>query len=150
MRLELFAPISGKVYDIATSSDEVFANKIAGEGVYIIPEPNQNQIVSPCDGQVVHINKHQHAMLIQKEDVTILIHVGIDSVMMKGECFDLKVNEGDTVRQGDVLMHVDYNLLKESYKTDTILTIVEPLSGVTILTKAENVKAHNKLIEVEV
>lgn len=122
--IEIGAPVSGKVKDITDVSDEVFSDKILGDGFAI--EPNDNVIFSPCNGKIVTISDTNHAItMLDDNDIEILIHIGIDTVLLKGEGFKPLVTNGESVVKGQALMKVDFSLVeKNHYSKDTILVIL--------------------------
>ena len=86
--------------------DSVFADKLLGDGIAI--NPSNGEIISPIDGQVVMIQDSLHAIGIQSEDgIEILIHVGLDTVELKGEGFVKKVNINDRVNKGQPIVYFD-------------------------------------------
>ncbi|WPC42688.1 PTS glucose transporter subunit IIA [Clostridium sp. JS66] len=104
-------PVNGKVVDITEVNDPVFSDKMMGEGVAIIPE--DGIICSPVDGCISQIFSTKHAVLIKsKEDLDIIIHIGLETVKLNGEGFNVLVNEGDKVTIGKKLIEVDLEFLK--------------------------------------
>ena len=98
---------NGKVVAIEDVPDEVFATKMMGDGIAIIP--SLGEIYSPVDGQVKMVmDNTKHAIGIEMEDgVEILIHVGLDTVNLNGNGFDVHVQVGDTLHKGDLLITYD-------------------------------------------
>ncbi|MFT8321451.1 MAG: PTS glucose transporter subunit IIA [Bacillus sp. (in: firmicutes)] len=124
----LYAPLSGKVIPIEEVPDPVFANKMMGEGLAIIP--TEGNIAAPIDGEVVQIFHTKHAIGLQsKKGLEILIHIGLETVNLKGEGFTIHVKEGDKVSKGDLLVTFDIDFLKQSGKD-----IVTPM----IITNSED------------
>ncbi len=123
-------PVTGEIIDIKDLPDPVFAEKMMGDGFGIKPE--SNEIVSPVDGEVVSVFPTNHAVgLKTKEGIEVLIHVGIDTVNLKGEGFSSNVNAGDKVNAGDVLLTVDFDSIKSkvpSIITPVIFTAIEGYS----------------------
>src|SRR5262252_3881313 len=105
-RIQLFAPLSGHLLPIATVPDPVFAQKMVGDGVSL--DPVSQSLVSPCDGTVTQIHSAGHAVTITtSEGVEVLMHIGLDTVMLKGRGFTPRVKTGETVARGDVLIEFD-------------------------------------------
>ncbi|AVE42293.1 beta-glucoside-specific PTS transporter subunit IIABC [Providencia stuartii] len=119
----LLAPISGETLPLEQVPDTVFANKIIGDGIAIIP--SDNKVYAPTDGVVSMVTPSKHAIGITTNDgLDILIHVGIDTVSLNGEGFTLHVNEKDSVRSGDLLIEFDIeNITKHSLSTITPVLI---------------------------
>ena len=104
--LSLVAPLTGVLLSIEESSDPVFAGRLIGDGVVI--NPTDNVVLSPCDGVVSQLHDAKHAVAIKSSTgVEILIHVGIDTVMLRGEGFNTDVKIGDKVTVGQQLMTFD-------------------------------------------
>ncbi len=106
-------PVKGKIIPLQEIPDEVFSAGMMGDGFAILPE--DGHFVSPVDGEIISIFPTKHAIGIKSNSgVEILIHVGIDTVNLKGEGFTTLVNEGDTVKRGDKLMTVDLSSVRRS------------------------------------
>ena len=111
-KLLILSPLTGKVMPLEDVPDPVFSQKIIGDGVAVFP--SEGRIVSPVDGQVVSVADTGHAYGLKTEDgLEILIHVGLETVSLKGECFNVYVKPGDQVKAGDKLAEVDLGFLAE-------------------------------------
>lgn len=103
MPLAFFAPLSGVLLPLESVPDPVFSGKMVGDGVAI--EPTSEKLLAPCDGEVIQLHPAGHALTLRSSDgVEILLHIGIDTVKLKGEGFQPKVSLGQRVRQGDELI----------------------------------------------
>ena len=110
---KVIAPLSGKVIALSEVPDEVFSQKVLGDGAAIIPE--DGKIVSPVNGEVSTVSETLHAYGFTSDDgLEILVHVGIDSVALKGAGFIAHVKEGDKVKAGDLVAEVDLDVLKKN------------------------------------
>ncbi|MBR4039507.1 MAG: PTS transporter subunit EIIC [Clostridia bacterium] len=110
---KVIAPLSGKVIALRDVPDEVFSAKVLGDGAAIIPE--DGKIVSPVDGEISTVSETLHAYGFTSDDgLEILVHVGIDSVALKGAGFTAHVKEGDKVKAGELVAEVDLNVLKKN------------------------------------
>ena len=108
---KLLAPLTGKLMPLDQVPDDVFAQKVLGDGIAIVPE--NGKIFSPVDGEVTTVAETLHAYGFATEDgLEILVHVGLDSVALKGEGFKSHVQPGDKVKAGDLVAEVDLELLK--------------------------------------
>mgnify|MGYP004473627759 FL=1 len=108
----VYAPLTGKAVPLEQVPDPVFSEKVLGDGVAIIPE--DGRIVSPVDGQIVSVAETGHAYGFSTEDgLELLVHVGLETVSLKGECFKVHVKEGDQVKKGDLVAEVDLAYLAE-------------------------------------
>ncbi|KEI83247.1 PTS sugar transporter subunit IIA [Clostridium botulinum A2 117] len=122
--LKLKAYLSGKAISINKVPDEVFASKIMGDGLAIIP--TTSIIKSPADGEIIVVmEESKHAVGIKFENgIEALIHVGIDTVSMNGEGFEVFVKTGDSVKEGQDLIMFDEELIKNrGLSTYTMLVI---------------------------
>jgi PTS system D-glucosamine-specific IIC component len=115
-------PMDGKLMELADVPDEVFASKMMGDGFAV--EPCHGEVVSPVNGKIAAIFPTKHAISILADSgLEILIHVGIDTVGMKGEGFELFVREGDCIKAGQPLLHVDLDKVSAKAKS-TITPII--------------------------
>lgn len=114
--LTLKAPLSGVLVPIEQVPDPVFAQKMVGEGVSI--DPLSDHLVAPCDGEVIHLHPSLHAVTIRGlGDLEVLLHIGLDTVKMRGEGFTAHVKVGDRVRVGDDLISFDLDKVATSAKS---------------------------------
>ncbi|MCG7400709.1 MULTISPECIES: phosphoenolpyruvate--protein phosphotransferase [Caballeronia] len=105
-RIELIAPLSGVMVQLDTVPDPVFAQKMVGDGVSI--DPTSDELLAPLSGTVTQLHRAAHAATITGESgLQVLIHIGLDTVMLRGEGFTPLVKEGDTVTTGQPLIRFD-------------------------------------------
>ena len=110
---KVIAPLSGKVIALSEVPDEVFSQKVLGDGAAIIPE--DGKIVSPVNGEVSTVSETLHAYGFTSDDgLEILVHVGIDSVALKGAGFTAHVKEGDKAKAGELVAEGDLDVLKKN------------------------------------
>lgn len=103
---KLIAPIDGKVVDLSSVPDQVFAEKMAGDGIAI--ETTGNTIVAPADGTISMIFKTNHAFGITLSNgAEILVHIGLDTVALEGAGFERVAQEGQEVKAGDVIIKIN-------------------------------------------
>ena len=109
--ISLYAPIEGVAKSIEEVPDQLFAQKMVGDGIAIVP--TGKIVKAPCDGKIVQISSTNHAIgIMTDQGVEILIHIGIDTVELKGEGFK-RIAEVDTqVKKGEPLMEVDLEKIK--------------------------------------
>lgn len=128
MSLSLIAPLSGKVLGIEESSDPVFAGKLIGDGVVI--DPTVGVVVAPFAGTVSQLHDSKHAVAVKNDaGVEVLIHVGIDTVTLRGEGFTAKVAVGDKVVAGQELLTFDKDFVAS--KAPSIQTAIMLTTGET-------------------
>lgn len=100
---QIFAPASGTVMALADVPDPVFASGAVGEGFAV--EPSEGNFVSPVDGELVLVAKTLHAFAVRTDaGAEILVHIGMDTVKLKGEGFTAHRAKGDRVKQGDLVI----------------------------------------------
>jgi beta-glucoside PTS system EIICBA component len=122
--LELAAPVKGHVVGLDDVEDPVFSSRALGEGVGI--EPADGRVVAPVDGELITVADTGHAFGIRTADgIEVLIHIGIDTVQMKGEGFDVRVERGQKVSVGDLLAEVDFDAVRAAkHPTVTLMTVI--------------------------
>lgn len=119
---DIFAPMKGEVVPITEVPDQVFSEKMMGDGFAI--KPKDGLVVSPVNGTIINAFPTKHALGIKSEGGReILIHVGLDTVNLKGEGFELFVDEGDEVKVGQTLLKVDLDYIGKHAKS-TITPVV--------------------------
>lgn len=142
MSVPVLAPFPGKVVALSEVPDQVFAEQIVGSGVALDPDRTRGTltVTAPIAGKIVKL--HPHAFVLLGGGVGVLVHLGIDTVKLKGEGFELLATEGDTVEAGAPIVTFDpteiaatgYSVIcpivvmdsaKDSVDTDTIGTTVD-------------------------
>lgn len=102
----ILAPVNGQAVPLEQVPDAMFAEKILGDGMAVIPA--DGIFVSPVDGEVVSIADSKHAIgFSTADDLGVLIHIGLETVGLKGEGFTLHVKVGDKVKKGDLIAEVE-------------------------------------------
>ena len=121
--LFLSSPRKGKAVPLEKVDDEVFSAGILGQGIAI--EPSEGKVFAPVDGVVENIPKSKHAIAITADnDANILIHVGLDTVELDGNGFDVKVANGAKIKKGDLLMTFNLSgIKKQGYKMITPIVV---------------------------
>ena len=146
------APVKGKFEDITQVKDEVFSQKMMGEGFAI--EPENGKIYSPVNATVVSIFKTKHAIGLKTESgLEVMLHLGIDTVELQGKPFTMKVKEGDKVTPDTQLIEMDLKQVKDAGKDTTVMTLItnsnERVEQVEdIITSGQLVEAHNDVYSV--
>ncbi|MGV2966440.1 beta-glucoside-specific PTS transporter subunit IIABC [Paenibacillus sp. AGC30] len=103
---EVFSPLIGELVPLSELPDQTFAEELTGKGIAI--RPQDGRVTAPFDGTVTLVAKSKHAiMLTSSSGIDILIHVGLNSVSLKGKYFDVKVAAGQEVKKGDLLLEFD-------------------------------------------
>ncbi|MGA7393952.1 MAG: phosphoenolpyruvate--protein phosphotransferase [Terrimicrobiaceae bacterium] len=129
--LILLAPVSGVLYPLERVPDPVFSQKLAGDGISI--DPTDNILRAPCPGEIVQQHAAGHAVTLKAAgDVEVLMHVGIDTVALKGQGFTSRVKVGDKVETGAPLIEFDLDYVATNAKsllTEVIISNGERVSG---------------------
>ncbi|WP_102272030.1 PTS sugar transporter subunit IIA [Cytobacillus massiliigabonensis] len=126
-RLQVFAPLEGEVFSLDQVPDPVFSKKMMGEGAAILPK--KGGVHAPFEGTIILVAETKHAIGIRADDGTeVLIHVGLETVSLKGEGFQVLVKNGDLVSAGQLLMEVNWRAVGEKAKS-LITPIVITNSG---------------------
>ena len=134
------SPMTGRAIALSEVNDKVFASKVLGDGVGVVP--TDGHVVSPVTGVLLAVPKSGHAFGIKTDDgVEVLVHVGIDTVRLKGEHFTVAVQKGQHVTAGDLLVKVNLDGIREAgFDTTTVVVItntkalgsVAPVTGVDV------------------
>lgn len=132
-KLAISAPAKGKIIDITEVEDEVFASRTMGDGFAV--EPEGDTLVAPCDGMVAMVADTLHAVVIEKEGVQILLHIGLDTVELQGKGFEALVLQGDMVKRGDALVRFDRDCIGQAGKPLTTMLVVTNMDVVSSLKK---------------
>ncbi|WP_149094789.1 beta-glucoside-specific PTS transporter subunit IIABC [Paenibacillus terrae] len=147
----LVSPLQGKVLPLEESSDVAFASGAMGKGILI--EPTEGILTSPVNGTITTVFPTGHAIGITSNDgAEILIHVGVNTVKLKGQFFDKRVKEGDVVTQGQLLLEFDIEQIQAAgYPTATPIIVTNSAQYLDVLKTAESeVKRQAYLMTVVV
>ena len=141
-------PVKGTVCPISEVNDAVFSKGLLGKGVAIHPE--ENSIYSPVEGEVITILESKHAIgLRSKEGIELLIHVGIDTVNLKGEPFEVFVKAGDQVSAGQLLINADFAAIRNAGYDDTVIVVVTNSENYAGISEASgSLKEHEPLMQI--
>lgn len=124
--MAVYAPMDGVAIKLNDVPDEAFSEKILGDGAAVIPE--NGNVYSPVDGEIIDITDTKHAFCITTNEGTeVLLHIGIDTVKLKGEGFNVKILSGDKVKAGSKIAEIDLEVLKKNnMKLETPVILTEP------------------------
>ncbi|ASA20121.1 beta-glucoside-specific PTS transporter subunit IIABC [Paenibacillus donghaensis] len=145
------SPLNGTLQTLNTLPDEAFASGAMGKGIVI--EPSSGRLTSPVNGTVTTVFPTGHAIGITSEDgAELLIHVGVNTVKLKGKHFDKKVQEGDQVKQGQLLLEFDLKAIREAgFVTATPVIVTNSAGYLDVLKSGEaEVKAGEYLLTLVV
>ncbi len=134
-----YAIANGRLAPLSETPDETFAQEMVGKGLVIFP--TDNYVVAPCDAEITMIFNTKHAIgLVDANGLEILIHIGIDTVKLNGEGFNVLVKEGQKVKQGEKLVEFDLegiNSKAKSIATPMVFTNLQENQSLEILTLGE-------------
>ncbi|WP_071392960.1 PTS sugar transporter subunit IIA [Bacillus tuaregi] len=132
---QVMAPLTGKTVTLEDVPDPVFSQKMMGDGMAIIPA--DKQVYAPVDGEIVNVFATKHAITMRtKAGAEILIHMGLETVELKGEGFNILVQDGTKVTKGQPIAEFDIEKVSSLGKE-----IITPI----ILLNGEEFKLENKL-----
>lgn len=148
--IQLVAPMTGKAISLTAVPDPVFSEKMMGDGVAI--EPSEGVVVSPVEGEILQVFPTKHAVGIRaKNGAELLIHIGLETVSLKGEGFETHVAQGDKVKAGDKLVTFDLSVISEKAKstvTPVIITNTDQAVSLKVLTEGNVDKGTTPILEV--
>ncbi|HFL3854001.1 TPA: glucose PTS transporter subunit IIA [Clostridioides difficile] len=137
------SPAKGKIVALENVPDETFSKKMLGDGFAI--DIIDGKIVSPISGKLETVFSSGHAFGIKGTNGEVLIHVGIDTVALNGDGFDVAVKQGDMVKQGDVLVNVDLKRIHELGKSTLTMVLFPDGKKVNILDISKDVKIGQRI-----
>lgn len=150
-RIVISSPITGVAADLSTAPDEAFAQKMMGDGAVVTPE--DPFVRAPEDGEVAFVFDTKHAIgFITDSGISLLIHVGIDTVKLNGGGFEALVESGQIVKKGDPMLKLDLEYLKAnapSVTSPVLCTELEDNQRIHLLHEGQ-IKAGEPLFEIEV
>ncbi len=124
MGTQIMAPVSGRIADLSSVSDETFSSRVLGDGIAVIP--SEGMVYAPINGTVTSLFPTNHAIGIASADgLEVLIHIGLDTVQLNGSNFEAFVKQGQEVRQGDKLIRFELDELKKTYDMITPVLILD-------------------------
>lgn len=144
------APLAGKVIPLSETNDQAFSSLALGKGLAI--KPANNEIVAPFAGTVSAVFPGNHAIgLTSDSGIELLIHIGIDTVNMKGVSFSREVNEGDQIQPGQLLLRFDAEKIQAAGYDDTVMiTVTNTANYLDVIpaTEANQVNANDQFLAV--
>lgn len=149
---EIFTVANGELVDITQVNDPTFAQKMLGDGFAIIP--TDGKIVSPVDGEIVTVFPTKHAVGFKTTNgLEILLHMGIDTVSLNGEPFEINVSEGQHIKHGDLIANVDLDMIKNADKDTAMMVIITNMvatSSIEKTTGQENIESNKLAIKAQI
>ncbi|WP_439425326.1 beta-glucoside-specific PTS transporter subunit IIABC [Oenococcus alcoholitolerans] len=140
----IFSPVAGTTQALSTVPDKAFASGALGDGIAI--DPSQGQIFAPADGTITAFFPTKHALGITTDKGTeILIHVGINTVELKGKGFTAHAKQGDKVKKGDLLLDFDIDLIKKSGYSPVVMVIITKTDSHLKIAPVKEEKVQNQI-----
>ena len=124
----IMAPLSGIIVPLDEVPDPAFAQRMVGDGASI--DPLSDRLLAPCDGEVLQVHRARHAVTLSARGLEIIIHVGLDTVLLNGDGFTALVKAGDTVRTGDALLTFDADLVARRARSLLTQVLVSNMENV--------------------
>lgn len=147
--LSFVAPVKGKTLPLEEVPDPVFAQKIVGDGVAIIPE--DDVIAAPVDGELVLVLDTKHAFAMKLDNgIEILVHIGLDTVSLNGNGFEQLVESGKRVKAGTPIIKIDREFIKSkglSLITPVLITNADILVSITALENIDTIVGETVILE---
>lgn len=145
-KVDILAPITGEFLPLEKVPDQVFSQKMMGDGFAVLPE--EGEVVSPVEGKVINLFPTKHALGLETSaGLEILIHIGIDTVELKGEGFTTHVSEGDKVKVGQKLLTFDIDLIQAKGKSPISPIIFPQTAEWSVhIQNRSNLRAGNTLV----
>ncbi len=147
---KVYAPCIGKVEKLDTLKDDVFKNKLVGDGLVI--NSKDGKVYAPFDGKITMVADTKHAINIESVDTNnVLIHIGIDTVKLDGKAFTLKVKQGDEVKKGQLLLVFDKKQIKDQKLDNRVIVLLtnDSKSKINKFTKETNVDKTKVLFTIK-
>ena len=148
--ITLYSHMNGTAVKLEDVEDEVFSQKILGEGAAV--EPSEGKLYAPCDGKIDSVFDTKHAVnMVSSDGVEILLHIGIDTVKLGGQYFEAHVSDGQEVKKGDLLISFDMDKIKAAgYKVTTPLIIGNTDDYASVEPVAQNsVSAGDMILKIK-
>lgn len=149
-KIRLYSPFKAQVMEIDEVQDAAFSSKMMGEGVGLIPL--EDEAASPCDAKITLLIDTAHAVGLESDEgAEILLHIGKDTVELKGKYFASHAKEADQVKKGEPLLSFDREKIKGAgYDITSVLTVVNSDKfGAVHITEKREVERGDLLIEIE-
>jgi PTS system N-acetylglucosamine-specific IIC component len=145
---EFVMPIEGEIIPITDVEDPVFSEKMMGDGFAIIPA--NGSVVSPVDGEIMNVFPTKHAIAIKsKQGFEILIHVGLETVNLKGEGFTVLVEEGEKVTIGKEILRFDLDYIKKSAPSTVTPVIFTNATAINLKKQGNTKQGERGILSIQ-
>ena len=147
--MKIVSPVSGRIKNVTELNDGVFSKNMMGVGFYVIGD--DREVISPINGKVTFIADTLHAVVIENENYSVMVHVGLDTCHMKGAPFTVQVKEDQNVVAGQPLLKVDRKLIKAKGYDGSVIVILMENKDQSLFSKLPfMVKAGKVILELKV
>ena len=144
---EVVSPFTGALVALDDVNDEVFSERVMGEGVAVMP--SEGRVVAPVSGTIAKLFEGGHGFAIETpEGLQILVHVGLETVHLKGDGFTVGASEGQEINAGDEIVAVDLERMSE-LNIDVVSPVVVISGEAVTVTASTDVKAGDPLLDVK-
>lgn len=118
----IYSVANGTAIPLNEIPDELFSQGVLGDGIGI--KSNDGMIYAPADCEVIQVSETKHAVGLKINDIELLIHVGIDTVELDGQGFEVFVKEGQKVKKGQELLKADLDVIKNAGYSDVVVVVM--------------------------
>lgn len=145
--LPVLSPVDGAAVPLEQTPDPVFSELMLGDGLAV--NPSSNTVYAPFDATILNINKNNHAVVLSRDGIELLIHVGLETVALKGEGFKVFVKTGEEIKAGQKILEFDLDVLRKKAASPLVLVVVTAPDGTPAAGKASGpVKTGDVLFSV--
>ncbi|MEA3491111.1 MAG: PTS glucose transporter subunit IIA [Campylobacterota bacterium] len=136
--IDIVAPVAGEIVMLSSVNDEVFSQKMVGDGIAIVP--TDGLFCSPIDGEVSRLFPTKHAYVVKHNSgVEVMVHIGLNTVSLDGDGFTAVVSEGDSVKAGDLIVKTDLEKIITSGRETITPVIISEMANYKIVEKKSGV-----------
>ncbi|MDQ3662105.1 MAG: PTS glucose transporter subunit IIA [Actinomycetota bacterium] len=144
---QISSPFTGTLVSLDDVNDEVFSERVMGEGVAV--KPSEGRVVAPVTGTIAKLFEGGHGFAIEtSEGLQVLVHVGLETVHLKGDGFTVRASEGQEINAGDEIVVVNLERMNE-LNIDIVSPVVVISGEAATVTETKDVKAGDPLLEVK-
>ena len=144
---EVASPFTGKVISLDDVNDEVFSERVMGEGVAVMP--SEGRVVAPVTGTVAKLFEGGHGFAVESsQGLQLLVHVGLETVHLKGDGFTVRARQGQEINAGDEIVTVDLERMNE-LNIDIVSPVVVISGEAVTVSASKEVKSGDPLLEVK-
>lgn len=142
--VELYTAVEGKYVPLADVPDEVFANKMVGDGYAI--NPSEGNIYAPVTGKITSVFSTKHAIgITTDEGIEVLIHMGLDTVSLNGNGFETYVQTGDTVAVGDRIANMNLDYISSQGKETVVIVVITNMDKIDTFTMNKDIEGNHEI-----